>query len=288
MWSNVLMYIVPKLSSLYTSTQTLPPQAVSNYYDWILAHAMGRTLTQQHRGIKKSFCNGVMSFCNRIAAATAATAAAAKQCKATSNRTKEDNAVADADFFVDDTGGGSQNKEQSRNPLMSPPMLSASNDLLLILFERIKSNHSTSSNIVHPEEIQVMIRACVAHKDSGPRNQCVSTTYPAVVVHVWSLLLSHIFSSLLFSQVHLLIALWKHPNSSVRHAALKGFALLCKMELPEILSFSGIGGHSSSSDTSSSTLVVKINQRLQERDCDEEDRQLLNVLLAWYYRCVSN
>ena len=66
---------------------------------------------------------------------------------------------------------------------------------------------------------------------------------------------------------------------------------LCRMKLPEVIALSRSsgsgGGGGGSSGAPTSTFVVKINQRLQERDCDDEDRQLLNVLLAWFYSNMS-
>jgi len=35
--------------------------------------------------------------------------------------------------------------------------------------------------------------------------------------------------------------LWRHPNSLVRHTALKGFDTLCKSRLPEIMKLVGEG-----------------------------------------------
>ena len=100
----------------------------------------------------------------------------------------------------------------------------------------------------------MLVRACIVHKESPPREQCMQ----------------------------LVMTLWRHPNSSIRHAALKGFDMLCKSNIPEIMKLVGSNSGSGSSKESS-TLVVKVNQRLQEQDCDDEDRQLLNVLLSWFY-----
>lgn len=265
LWSNVVLTVLPKLTHFYVTTLALSPQTVSDSYQWLMQQAglavskefkYAKVTVQHHRGIKKCFCQGIATFCNRIAGASAASknnAAAANQATG-----EEDN------FFVED-----DNETAGPLPLLSPVMLSSCNDLLLILLQKMSppstttKNHTADGNnlVIHPEEINVLVCACIAHKESKPRRACV----------------------------HLLMALWQHPNSSVRHAALKGMDALCRMKLPEVIALSrssGSGG-GGSSGAPTSTFVVKINQRMQERDCDDQDRQLLNVLLAWFYSNMS-
>ena len=271
LWSNIVLTVLPKLIHFYVTTLALSPQTVSGSYQWLMQQAglavskeskdsKHATVTvQHHRGIKKCFCQGITTFCNRIAGASAASknkAAAANQ--ATGGEEEQ--------FFIEDN-----NETAGPLSLLSPVMLSSCNDLLLILLQKMSppstttKNHTADGNnlVIHPEEINVLVCACIAHKESKPRHQCV----------------------------HLLMALWQHPNSSVRHAALKGMDALCRMKLPEVIALSRSsgngGGGGGSSGAPTSTFVVKINQRLQERDCDDEDRQLLNVLLAWFYSNMS-
>jgi len=273
LWSNTLILLLPKIVHFYTSTLSLNPNTVLDGYKWLLKHSgisnnKKNVAVQHHRGIKKSFCNGVISFCNKI---TSASIASTNKPNGTINNN-------DDNFFVDDSN------TSIKNPLLSPIMLSTCNDLLFILLDRMNGSNKKIKNVtkvknineskdyfniaIHPEEINVLVRACMAQKESKPRHRCVV----------------------------LLISLWNHPNAFVRHSSLKGFYSLCKMKLKEIINLNIIDTTTNTNmnneknkkiSLKTSTLAIQINQRLKERDCDDEDRQLLNVILKWYYSVTA-
>jgi len=206
LWSHTVMQVIPQLTLFYVKTSALQPNHLVNGYNWLLKYSLDDAL--RHRGIKKTFCSSITAFLNK--AVVAVTPVLSPGASDPNN------------FFVDDNNTSSTVQS---NPMQSPSVLSLCNDLLVNLLKRILSlvkgpSHETS---VHPEELNMLVRACIAHKASAPRNQCVQ----------------------------LLMQLWRHPNSLVRHTALKGFDTLCKSRLPEIMKLvgedqdSGGGGGSS-------------------------------------------
>ena len=137
-------------------------------------------------------------------------------------------------------------------PLSSPPMLSEANDLAATMYKRLynRSTGAKFESAISDLEVGLLARACVVNKNATLRRQVVA----------------------------FLIALWTHPNSAVRHVSLRGFEHCCEKRVPEVMDMTKAEGKASSP-----VLVARIQQRLQERDCDDEDKILLQNLLAWFY-----
>jgi hypothetical protein len=245
LWSDTVMRVVKQVSDFYVKTESLLPAELMSGYNWILGNALeSNNIPIFHFGIKKIWCQSVISMMNRSIRAQSSPPVSPRN-NMDNNDNNPPGSTSD-DFFVD----------VPTTSMSSPLMLSACNDLLLVLLKKIDNKGQEFRESIPPQELNMMVRACIVHKEHPPRTRCVRAV----------------------------LKLWRHPNSSVRHAALKGFDMLCKSNIPEIMKL--VGGSQSGSDSSlkePSTLVVQVNQRLQERDCDDEDRQLLNVLLSWFY-----
>ena len=231
------MRLVSQLTSFYVNTKELQPTVLIDGYNWLLKHGLDPKI--RHRGIKKSFCVGVTTFISKSITSTSIS-------KTTTTTTITSPKSEEKDFFIADA-------DVNVSSMQSPQIMAACNDLLLVLLERITriEKGSTRDSGIHPEELNVLVRACIAHKASQPRKAACA----------------------------LLMKLWTHPNSNVRHTSLKGYLYLMKAKLPEIIELLENG-----STNRPSKLVVRINQRLADKNCDDEDRELLNLLLSWFYK----
>ena len=131
------------------------------------------------------------------------------------------------------------------DPLSSPEMLTEANDLALTLLKRVEEARRGASFEYSISDIEVglLAQSCVIHKDAKKQDECI--TY--------------------------LVKLWRHPNSMVRHVAIRGVGYLSQAGMFKTKDArTSIGKH--------------INKRVQESDCQDQEQQMLNKLMMEIFK----